>query len=72
MLLEHYIEKNGKYEQFVTLADINQNDYKEPRTDLIGLLFLPSDDKTIKGGKCSTSKKMDLFKCACKFSNDIA
>lgn len=70
-LLENYAETNGKYEKLVTPEDVDWDDYKEPGTDLMGLLFLPPDDKTTEGREHSTSKKLEFTKRVRKFGNAI-
>lgn len=72
VLLEHYAEANGKYEQFVVPADIDRDNYKEPEIDLMGLLFLPPDNKTTNGREYSTSKKVESLKRVRKFGHAIA
>ena len=72
VLLENYAETNGKYEKFVAPADVDRDDYREPGTDLMGLLFLPPDDKNTKGREHSTSKKVESLKRVRKFGNAIA
>lgn len=44
VLLESYADKNGKYERIVPPANPDLDDYQEPGTSLMGLLFLPPDD----------------------------
>lgn len=72
VLLEIYAETNGKYEKFVEPADVDRDDYKEPGTDLMSLLFLPPDNKTTKGREYSTGKKVESLKRVRKFGNAIA
>lgn len=65
LLLEHYAEANGKYEQLVVPADIDRDGYEEPEADLMGLLFLPPDNKT-------TNEKVESYKRVRKFGHAIA
>lgn len=78
VLLKNYAETTGKYEKFIAPADIDQDDYKEPGTDLMGLQFLPPDDKNTKGREHSTSKKVESLKacsqirqCYCSNGQEI-
>ena len=72
MLLERYADMNGKYEQSVAPADVDWDDNQEPKADLMALLFLPPNDKTIKKREHSTSKGPESLKSVRKVGNAIA
>ena len=71
VLLENYADINGKYENLVTPVDILWDNYKEPETDLLGLLYLSPEEKGTKGSVHPTSKKVESLERARKFGNAI-